>query len=92
MGNIVHLDVRNVKEIVVALWRNIVDPAEEPTWDLFYLAHSMREQAQDDEESELVLSHRLLRSVVLGLFTARVTRIIVILSSEALKRNDEVLF
>ena len=59
-----------------ALTRTACDPAEDPTWELFCLEHNMHELAQDDEKSELAPSHRPLRGVALGLFTAMVTRII----------------
>ena len=83
MGNIVGPDVRNLKESAVAPKGNIVDPAEDPTWELFCLENNMHELAQDDEKSELAPSHRPLRGVALGLFTAMVTRIIPTSSSEA---------
>ena len=59
------------------------NPAEDPTWELFCLEHNMHELAQDDEKSELAPSHRPLRGVALGLFTAMVTRTIPTSSPEA---------
>ena len=57
--------------------------AEDPAWELFCLEHNMHELAQDDEKSELALSHRPLRGVALGLFTAMVTSITPTPSPEA---------
>ena len=56
---------------------------EDPNWELFCLDRNIHELAQDDDESELVQSHRPLRGVALGLFTAMVTRIIPTSSPEA---------
>ena len=57
--------------------------AEGPAWELFCLEHNMHELAQDDDKSGLAPSHRPLRGVALGLFTAMVTRIIPTSSPEA---------
>ena len=58
---------------------------EDPNWEFLCLDHSIHELAQDDDESELcvVQSHRPVRGVALGLFTAMVTRIIPTSSPEA---------
>ena len=82
-GNIVDPDVRKVEGSAVAPKGNIFDPMEDPTWELFCLEHNMHELAQDDDKSELAPSHRPLRGVALGLFTAMVTRIIPTSSPEA---------
>ena len=55
----------------------------DPNWELFCFEHNIHELAQDDEEFGLVQSHRPLRGVALGLFTAMVTRIIPTSSPEA---------
>ena len=75
-GNIVDPHAHDRKGSTGAPKGNIVDPAEDPTWELFCFEHNMHELAQDDEKSELAPSHRPLRGVALGLFTAMVTRII----------------
>ena len=64
------------KGSAVAPKRNIVDPVEDSTWELFCFEHNMHDLAQDDVKSELAPSHRPLRGEALELFTAMVISII----------------
>ena len=76
MGKTGDPHVSDWKGSSVAPKGNIVDRAEDPTWEFVCLEHNMHELAQDDEKPELAPSHRPLRGVALGLSIAMVTRII----------------